>query len=122
MNILRRRAFYAINNKVSEVAIPALILNRDFSSTLRFQQKQNVDSKNSSDDDKKKKKDSVKITLLGKNNNVTVTSLEEAQKLSHRRNMTLMKVQDFDVKTQRPVYQMLTTSELLTEEGSDKKR
>lgn len=51
----------------------------------------------------KKHKDSPKITLI-QNQNITVTALEEAKHLAKRRSMHLVKVQDMDAKTQRPVY------------------
>lgn len=51
----------------------------------------------------KKSKESIKITLI-QNQGMTVTALEEAKNLAKRRTMHLVKVQDMDPKTQRPVY------------------
>ncbi|XP_023308346.2 translation initiation factor IF-3, mitochondrial isoform X2 [Lucilia cuprina] len=67
----------------------------------------------------KKHKESMKITLI-QNQNMTVTALEEAQSLAKRRSMHLVKVQDMDAKTQRPVYKLLTAAEMLQSELSDK--
>lgn len=58
--------------------------------------------------EKKKKKFVEKITLITDGNNIEVTSLEEAKKLSTRRNLKLVKMVDVDFKTQRPVYKLLS--------------
>uniref|UniRef100_T1PH09 Translation initiation factor IF-3 n=1 Tax=Musca domestica TaxID=7370 RepID=T1PH09_MUSDO len=68
----------------------------------------------------KKKSSSLKITLL-QNQNVTVTSLEEAKNLAKRRSMQLVQVQKLDTKTQRPVYKLVSSAERLQEELSDLK-
>lgn len=51
----------------------------------------------------KKHKDFLKITLL-QNENITVTGLEDAKNLAKRRSLHLVKIQDMDSKTQRPIY------------------
>lgn len=56
-----------------------------------------------------------KITLISADN-VSVTTLEEAQKLSKRRDLKLVKIIDVDTKTQRPVYKLMTGSEYHGEE------
>lgn len=60
----------------------------------------------------KKKKTTIipKITLLD-GNNVTVTTLDEAQKISKRRDLKLVKLVDIDTKTQRTVYKLMTGAE-----------
>ncbi|XP_012230756.2 translation initiation factor IF-3 [Linepithema humile] len=50
-----------------------------------------------------------KITLLLPDNSITVTVLEEAQRLAKRRNLNLVKISDFDSKTERPSYKLTTT-------------
>lgn len=54
-----------------------------------------------------------KVTLLGPENNVSVVTIEEASKICDRRGLKLVKIIDIDTKTQRPVYQMLTTNQFL---------
>lgn len=66
--------------------------------------------------DKKKTKNDIKVTLIGSNNAASVTSLEEAQKLSKRRNLKLVQIQEMDTKTHRPVYKLLSQAELLVTE------
>ncbi|XP_050307795.1 translation initiation factor IF-3, mitochondrial isoform X2 [Anthonomus grandis grandis] len=65
----------------------------------------------------KKKKTPIipKITLLH-GDELTVTTLEEAQKLAKRRDLKLMKVTDIDTKTQRAVYRLLSGAEYLQED------
>lgn len=46
----------------------------------------------------------VKVTLISQNEDVTIVSLAEAQKLSKRRELKLVKIIDVDAKTSRPVY------------------
>lgn len=66
----------------------------------------------SSEAEQKKKKTTIipKITLL-QGNDITITTLEEAQKLSKRRDLKLVKIVDLDTKTQRPIYKLMTASE-----------
>lgn len=52
-----------------------------------------------------KKKDlENRITLIGVDNSVSITDLKNAQNLSLRRELKLVKIQDVDSKTRRPVY------------------
>lgn len=59
---------------------------------------------------------SPKITLISQNLSTTVVSLEEAQKLSNRRNLKLVKVIDDDHKSHRPVYKLMTGAEYFQED------
>ncbi|KAL6258528.1 hypothetical protein P5V15_010485 [Pogonomyrmex californicus] len=54
-----------------------------------------------------------KITLVSPDNSITVTVLEEAQRLAKRRNFTLVKVSDLENKTQRPLYKLVTSTDIL---------
>lgn len=45
-----------------------------------------------------------RITLIGTDNSVSITDLTNAQNLSVRRELKLVKIQDVDTKTRRPVY------------------
>ncbi|RLU19048.1 hypothetical protein DMN91_009406 [Ooceraea biroi] len=56
-----------------------------------------------------------KITLISLDNSITVTILEDAQRLAKRRNLTLTKITDFDSKTQRAVYKLLSNSDHIEE-------
>lgn len=62
-----------------------------------------------------------RITLLSGNDDITVTTLEEAQKLSKRRDLKLVKIVDLDTKTQRPVYKLMTPTEYHAEDVKSKK-
>lgn len=66
-------------------------------------------------DEKKTKRNIPKITLIS-TDNILVTTLEEAQKLSKRRDLKLVKVIDLDTKSQRPVYKLMTGNEYHAEE------
>lgn len=61
-----------------------------------------------------------KITLLGPDKDVSVVTLDVANKICERRAMKLVKIIDVDTKTQRPVYQMMTANQFLQEEGIGK--
>ncbi|XP_024877342.1 uncharacterized protein LOC112458129 [Temnothorax curvispinosus] len=54
-----------------------------------------------------------KITLVSPDNSITVTVLEEAQRLAKRRDLTLVKVNDLDGKTQRAVYKLVSSTGIL---------
>lgn len=58
-----------------------------------------------------------KITLVSLDNSVTVTVLDEAQRLAKRRKLNLVKVSDLDSKTQRPVYKLMNSSVFIKEVG-----
>lgn len=74
-------------------------------------------------EEQQKKKTPVipKITLL-QGNEISVTTLEEAQKLSRRRDLKLVKIVDLDTKTQRPIYKLMTGSEYHAEDIKDKEQ
>lgn len=57
-----------------------------------------------------------KITLVGTDQSISIVNLEEAQKISKRRDLKLVKVVDLDLKTQRPVYKLMTSAEYLSED------
>lgn len=52
----------------------------------------------------KKPKTAPKITLIAQDQSVQVVNLDEAQRISKRRDLKLVKIIDLDLKTQRPVY------------------
>lgn len=52
----------------------------------------------------KRKNFETRITLIGTDNSVSITDLKNAQSLSERRELKLVKLQDIDSKTRRPVY------------------
>lgn len=69
------------------------------------------------EEQKKPKKQPIpKITLISSDENISVTTLEEAQHLSKRRDLKLVKIIDLDTKTQRPVYRLMTGAEYHSEE------
>lgn len=45
-----------------------------------------------------------RITLIGTDKSVSITDLKNAQNLSLRRELKLVKIEDVDAKTRRPVY------------------
>ncbi|KAL3266563.1 hypothetical protein HHI36_010729 [Cryptolaemus montrouzieri] len=59
---------------------------------------------------KKKTSPIPKITLIS-GSSISVTTLDEAQKISKRRDLKLVKIIDLDTKTQRPIYKLMTGSE-----------
>lgn len=56
----------------------------------------------------KKKVFENRITLIGSDNSITITDLKSAQSLSTRRELKLVKIQDEDSKTRRPVYKCVS--------------
>lgn len=55
----------------------------------------------------KKKQYENRITLIGADNSVSITDLKNAQSLSTRRELKLVKIQDADSKTRRPIYKFV---------------
>ncbi|KAF5285015.1 hypothetical protein FQR65_LT02327 [Abscondita terminalis] len=62
-----------------------------------------------------------KITLISSDDNISITTLMEAQHLSKRRDLKLVKILDIDNKTQRPVYKLMTGAEYHQEELKQRK-
>lgn len=52
----------------------------------------------------KRKQYENRVTLINTDDSVSITELKDAQNLSHRRELKLVKIQDIDSKTRRPVY------------------
>ncbi|RZF34661.1 hypothetical protein LSTR_LSTR010826 [Laodelphax striatellus] len=69
---------------------------------------------------KKKKEKLVYITLI-ENDNVSVLTLDDAVKLSKRRNLKLVQIKDYETKTERATYQLMSAADLLSEEKNSKK-
>lgn len=65
---------------------------------------------------KKKTAPVPKITLILPENNVSITTIEEATKISKRRDLKLVKIIDLDTKTDRPVYKLMTGAEYHAED------
>lgn len=59
---------------------------------------------------KKKTAPIPRITLLS-GTDITISTLEEAQKIAKRRDLKLVKILDLDTKTDRPVYRLMTGAE-----------
>lgn len=67
--------------------------------------------------EKKKRKTVIpKITLISQDESISITTLEEAEKLSKRRELKLVKLVDYNMKTERPVYKLMTGAEYLQED------
>nr|XP_023018071.1 uncharacterized protein LOC111507063 isoform X1 [Leptinotarsa decemlineata] len=64
----------------------------------------------------KRKSDQATLITLIRNKQQSVTTLEEAEKLSKRRDLILVKVIDLDTKTQRPIYKLITLREYQNED------
>lgn len=76
--------------------------------------KKSDDQENGTTKPKKPKKElKTYITLLGVDNSMSITTVEDAKKLADRRNYTLEKVLDFDPKNSRAVYKLMTESQYL---------
>ncbi|XP_058789294.1 uncharacterized protein LOC131663147 [Phymastichus coffea] len=71
---------------------------------------------------KKKGITSPQITLISSNDEVSTMSLEQAEKLSKRRDLKLVKIVDFDTKTEKPVYKLMTALEFFQEDFKMKEK
>ncbi|XP_059060173.1 uncharacterized protein LOC131853329 [Achroia grisella] len=57
-----------------------------------------------------------RITLIGLDNSVSITDFKNAESLSLRRDLKLVKVQDIDSKTRRPIYRLMTNADYHSED------
>lgn len=71
---------------------------------------------------KKKGLTSPKITLILPDDEVHAMTLEQAEKMSKRRNLKLVKIVDFDTKTEKPVYKLMSSLEFFQENSKMKER
>lgn len=102
------------------------VFNVCFCKSLRFKQNKFEIDNNGGVMTKKPRPKTVplpKITLLGPDNDLSVVTMDVATKMSERRGLKLVKIIDIDTKTQRPVYQMMTTSQFAKgDRKSDQKK
>lgn len=70
----------------------------------------------------KRKNFENRITLISPDNSVSITDLKNAQNLSQKRELKLVKIQDVDSKTRRPVYKLMTNAEYHSEELENRKQ
>ncbi|KAH8297449.1 hypothetical protein KR044_012084, partial [Drosophila immigrans] len=61
-----------------------------------------------------------KITLISQNQVMSVTTLDEAQKLAKRRDLHLLRLNQTDAKTGRVVFRLVTSAEMLADDRNDK--
>lgn len=61
-----------------------------------------------------------KVTLLSDTGDMTVMTLEEAEKLAHRRNLKLVKVVDVETRSERAVYRLMKVQDFMKEEAKAK--
>lgn len=88
-----------------------------YSHYLNFStENQGIDSPTEPKKPRPKKPPVPKITLLSSEDDIMITTLEEAQKLSKRRDLKLVRIRDQDSKTQRPVYKLMNSAEYRAED------
>lgn len=85
-----------------------------------IENKKSCDKEGDNSKPKKPKKEiKTYITLLGADNSISVSTVEAAKKLADRRNFKLVKVIDFDPKSDRAVYKLMTESQYLKEDWDE---
>lgn len=79
---------------------------RTILNTRRFFDCRSIGTRISADgkDVAKKPNTENRITLISPDNSISITDLRNAQNLSSRRELKLVKIQDIDSKTRRPIY------------------
>ncbi|XP_039483903.1 translation initiation factor IF-3 [Drosophila santomea] len=58
-----------------------------------------------------------KITLIQQNQSMSITTLEEAQKLAKRRELHLLRLEQADAKTGRAMFKLVTAAEMLSDDA-----
>lgn len=82
-----------------------------------FSSKLETPVKTSDEPTKKKKTVRIpKITLVSSDESIQIVTYEEAEKISKRRDLKLVKILDLDTKTQRPIYKLMTGAEYHAED------
>lgn len=99
-----------MNKLISLFSVKRLIEVRAFASKLTADGKEIP----------KNKTYETRITLIGPDNSVSITDLKNAQNVSLRRELKLVKVQDVDSKTRRPVYKLVFLFRFYLQKDCDK--
>ncbi|XP_071452763.1 translation initiation factor IF-3 [Hetaerina americana] len=102
-------------SSLSSVKIARLSTFNDGVSRTDLRKKESSDKKGSG-----KKVFEPKITLIGTDENISIVSLEDGHKIAKRRNLRLVKMLDYDTKTQRPVYRLMSLYEFNEEHKKEK--
>ncbi|XP_062129349.1 translation initiation factor IF-3, mitochondrial [Drosophila sulfurigaster albostrigata] len=71
-------------------------------------------------DGQKPNKSQQKITLIAQNQTMSVTTLDEAQKLAKRRDLHLLRLNQTDAKTGRAIFRLVTAAEMLADDRDAK--
>jgi translation initiation factor IF-3 len=61
-----------------------------------------------------------KITLLDMNDNISVCTMQEAEKIAYSKKLRLVQVIDAKLKTQRPTFKLMSEAEYLEQELKEK--
>ncbi|XP_037712679.1 translation initiation factor IF-3 [Drosophila subpulchrella] len=62
-----------------------------------------------------------KITLIQQNQSMSITTLEEAQKLAKRRDLHLLRLEQTEAKTGRAMFKLVTAAEMLSDDADQSK-
>nr|XP_017002731.2 translation initiation factor IF-3 [Drosophila takahashii] len=72
-------------------------------------------------DTRSPKASAQKITLIQQNQSMSITTLEEAQKLAKRRELHLLRLEQTDAKTGRGMFKLVTAAEMLSDDADPSK-
>lgn len=70
---------------------------------------------------RKKTPEVAKITLIDTHDKMSVTTLEQAEKLATSRRLKLVRIEDMDFRSKRVVYKLMSDAQFLDEERKEKK-
>lgn len=106
MNQIRHQFLKTIIKSCSSRQLPSLQHAINFSSNI------------SSNEALKKKRKTIelKITLITEGDKMNVVTMEQAKKLADKRQLKLVNIVDFDSKSSRPIYKLMTTHEYHAED------
>lgn len=111
------KSFSNVRQPVDPFSLINLLVQKDLTKICAYKRFCSENINGSGDKNEKKKKQIIpRITLISDGDKIEITTLDEAQKLSHRRNLKLVKIVDLDLKTQRPIYKLLSGTEYFAEE------
>ncbi|KAL1513090.1 hypothetical protein ABEB36_002559 [Hypothenemus hampei] len=106
---------------IAKLTVNSLFLSYN---SLLVQNKTNIAAENPksvAEFPRKKTTPIPKITLLS-GEDISLSTLEEAQKIAKRRDLKLVKILDLDTKTQRPVYKLMSGAEYHAEDLKQRER
>ncbi|XP_031783787.1 uncharacterized protein LOC100678779 [Nasonia vitripennis] len=113
-----------IDNKNVNLTLSCnIVCNKFLCTEEKFKPVNKSNNPNAPEKPKKRKPlTSPQVTLISPEDDISMMTLEQAKKLADRRKLKLVKILDFDTKSQKPLFKLMTSQEFFEEGVKFKER